>query len=169
MKYKKRFNRKDAHQIIESLMNEHNIKLKKWSVTSCGRAYFKQREIKIPRPNNLDRFFVCLHEIKHIIDQRIKPSCLAEFRCDKYALDFCNDLGWKSEMVKARMDWHSLSRLAMATNRGLKEIPLSIQIFYSYLDLNKWVGRKVYVSPSRHPSYTRRDVEWWKLNINISD
>ena len=163
---KSKFNRKDAFSIIKSLMNEHNITLEKWSSSSCGRAYLKQRKIKIPKPNNLDRFFVCLHEIKHIIDQRIKPSCLAEFRCDKFALDYCNKLSWTSEMVKARMRWHVLSRVAMATNRKLKLVPSEIECYYNDIDFNRWYGRKVYVSVSR--TETKRHPLWWNTIITIN-
>lgn len=163
---KNKFNRKDAFQIVNDLMIEHNITLDKWSATSCGCAYFEERKIKIPKPNNLDRFFVCLHEIKHIIDQRIKPSCLAEFRCDKFALDFCNKLGWTSEMVKARMKWHILSRVAMATNRKLKLVPLEIECYYKDVDFNHWYGRKVFVGVSRKK--TRRDPIWWDTVITIN-
>ena len=116
--------------------------------------------------NNLDRFFVCLHEIKHIIDQRIKPSCLAEFRCDKFALDFCNKLGWTSEMVKARMRWHVLSRVAMATNRKLKLVPSEIECYYNDIDFDRWYGRKVYVGVSR--TETRRNPLWWDTIITIN-
>ena len=163
---RKKFNRKDAFQIVNDLMNEHNITLDKWSSSSCGRAYFKERKIKIPKPNNLDRFFVCLHEIKHIIDQRIKPSCLAEFRCDKFALDFCNKLGWTSEMVEARMKWHVLSRVAMATNRKLQLVPFEIESYYNDVDFDRWYGRKVFVGVSRKK--TRRDPIWWDLIITIN-
>jgi len=163
---KNKFNRNDALQIVNDLMNEHNIKLKKWSVSSCGRAYLKQREIKIPRPNNLDRFFVCLHEIKHIIDQRIKPSCLAEFRCDKFALDFCDKLGWTSEQVKARMKWHVLSRVAMATNRNLKQVPTEIKCYYNDIDFDSWYGKKVFVTVKK--TGTRREPNWWDSIITIN-
>ena len=166
MKIKKKFNRKDAFNIIKSLMDEYNITLEKWSSSSCGRAYLKERKIKIPKPNNLDRFFVCLHEIKHIIDQKIKPSCLAEFRCDKFALDFCNKLGWKSEIVNARMKWHVLSRVAMATNRKLKQIPIEIQSYYKDVNFNSWYGKNVFVDLQRIG--TRRDLLYWKSIITIN-
>jgi len=160
----KQFDKKQAEDILNKYLDRYNITVYQWSVTSCGRAYYKDKRIKIPKPTNIDRFSVCLHEIKHIIDGRIKPRYISEFRCDKFALDIINDLGWDTEYVRARMKWHVLSRVAMATNRGLKKIDPLITNYYNDIDFDDWYRHKIFVSPKRQAK--KSEPKYWDIDIS---
>ena len=167
-KYKNKFNRNDAHQIVDDLMREHNIKLLRWSSSSCGVAYINEREIKIPKPNNLDRFAVCLHEIAHILIGNKRPRCLEEYLCDQYAINQISWLGWDVDIVVARSNYHLLSRVAMGTNRGLKNVPQEIQYLFPYIDFDKWIGIKMWVGVTGKP-FSRNDIQFWDLKFQRYD
>jgi hypothetical protein len=141
-----KYNRIEAQSFLDKLYNENKIKIKAISKTSCGRAYWGTREIKVPIPTNEDRFGVCLHEVKHIIDGNKGKRYEQEFRCDVYALDGLKKFGYETTGWKKRMRWHVLSRVAMATNRGLKIVSKDIKEFYPDVDFNKWIGKRVFVS-----------------------
>jgi hypothetical protein len=163
MNYKNTFNKKDAYDILDSFLKKYpKLKIVKWSATSCGYAYYNGN-IKIPKPNNVDRLFVCLHEIKHVIDGKIRPSCLGEFYCDKFGLDYILNLGWKTDVIEARMKWHILSRVAMATNRKMKKIPAEISDYYPEIDMDSWIGKKTFVGIKRNGK--RNEVGFWECDI----
>lgn len=136
-----------AERHLDSLLEEYNIKVAKYSKTSCGWADWTKNEIKIPVPTDVDRFCVCLHEVKHIIDGDAGYRFEQEFACDIYALREAEKLGFDTEYWKIRMRWHSLSRIAMATNRRLlvSKIPNHIKEYFSDVDFSKWEGKKVFV------------------------
>lgn len=147
MRHMRSFDKNEAKQYIDRLLKKHKITVVAWSATSCGWALVKKREIKIPQPTNVDRFGVCLHEIFHIIGRKGSKSFEQEFYCDEYALNTLIDLGFETEAWIRRMKWHSLSRIAMAHNRGLNHsgINQDIRTFFSEVDFNKWIGNKVFV------------------------
>jgi CYTH domain-containing protein len=47
------------------------------------------------------------------------------------------------------MRWHVLSRVAMATNRGVKVVDKEITHYYKDVDFTKWIGKKVFVGADR--------------------
>jgi len=114
----KNFDKAIAQAHLDQLLKEHNIKVTDYSVSSCGYAVWKTRSIKIPKPTNIDRFGVCMHEIKHIIDGKKGTRFEQEFACDIYALEQIVKMGWDTLGWIKRTRWHSLSRIAMAVNRG---------------------------------------------------
>lgn len=141
------FDKKFAQQYIDKLMKKHKIIAYKQSVTSSGHAMVKSRKIKIPKPTNVDRFAVCLHEIAHVIQRKGSKSFEKEFYCDKYALDILIQLGYETEKWIIRMKWHILSRIAMAHNRGLSHDKINSEIreFFNDIDFTTWAGKKVFV------------------------
>lgn len=143
----KTYNQEEAQKVLDYLVSWYKIKIHGYSVTSCGRAWWKSRKIKVPHPTNTDRFGVFLHEIKHIIDGKNGKRFEEEFACDKFALDHIEKLGYDPTEWKKRMRWHSLSRVAMATNRGLhsSKIPSHIKEYFSDIDFDSWNGKKVFV------------------------
>ena len=159
-----KFDEKQANNILKYYLDKYNIEVLKWSVSSCGRAYWNKNAVKIPRPTDIDRFGVCMHEIKHIIDGNIKPRYVSEFRCDKFALDIIDNLGWENTLFKARMKWHVLSRVAMATNRGHKNVDSIISNYYTDIDFTKWYDVKTWVGVNRVGN--RSNVDWWKPVIS---
>lgn len=154
IKYDKVF----GQQYLDALLKKHKIKVVQYSAGSCGWAKCKTREIKIPKPTNLDRFGVCLHEIKHIIDGSRGKKYDKEFTCDKYVLDIFKELNLETDKWEKRMRWHSLSRIAMAFNRGgsLNNIKEEIKQFFKEIDFNQWRGKKVFVHHSKTESFGYR-------------
>jgi hypothetical protein len=140
------FNKKNAEQYIDALLKQHNITVAKWSVASCGWANIKERCIKIPKPTNVDRFAVCLHEIKHIIDGNWGERFQLEFACDKFALDTLTELGYDTTEWYNTMKCHALSYIAKAHNKGtdLSKMNTEIRRFFEEVDFSKWVGKKVF-------------------------
>lgn len=141
------FNKSFALGYLNRLCKKHKIKVIAWSASSCGRAYIKRKEIKIPKPTNLDRFAVGLHEIFHIIGHKGSTTFEKEFYCDKYALDILIELDYPTEEWTKRMKWHVLAQIAKAHNRGLNHSKINPQIlsFFKDIDFNLWSGKKVFV------------------------
>lgn len=151
------FTKEAANKYITDLLKKHKIKVIAYSTTSCGYAIKKQRAIKIPKPTNVDRFGVCLHEVKHILDGNKGKRYEQEFACDLYALNIMKELDYPTTEWELRMRWHSLSRIAMSVNRGLNidKIPAEIRDFFKEVDFTTWVGKKVFVSRAKaHPGYS---------------
>jgi len=142
------FDKKLAETHLKKLLKHYKIHVYEWSKSSCGVAYYDQKRIKIPRPTNTDRFGVCMHEIKHVIDGVGKFSFEDEYNCDKYALEQIRLLGFGGEEEWiSRMKWHVLSRIAMAHNRRLdhKNINAEIRNFFSDVDFTLWEKNKIFV------------------------
>jgi hypothetical protein len=135
----KPFNQLDAEHYLNNLIKRYRIKIhSKRSTTSCGWANRQHKEIKIPIPTNEDRFGVCLHEVKHIIDGDSGKRYWQEFQ-----------FHYDTTLWEKRMRWYVLSRVAMATNRGHKDVCKEIQVYFSDIDFTKWYGKKVFVSSDR--------------------
>lgn len=142
------YDKKIGRNYVNRLVRSHGITVTKYSVTSSGVAWRNTRMIKIPKPTNLDRFGVCLHEIYHVIGKKLGTLKFEqEFYCDKYALDIMIKFGLNTDAWIKRMKWHVLSRMAMAHNRGLNhsKIKPEIKEFFSDIDFNKWIGNSVWV------------------------
>ena len=143
------FNKKEAEDYLNDLLKKYKIKISQRSRSSCGWANWHTKEVKIPLPTDIDRFGVCLHEVKHIIDGDGGKRYWQEFQCDLYALNILKEFHYDTSDWEKRMRWHVLSRVAMATNRGLKVVDKEITDFYSDIDFTKWIGKRVFVSADR--------------------
>ena len=143
------FNQKQAETYLNKLIKQYKIKISERSKISCGWAIWETREIKIPYPSDIDRFGVCLHEVKHIIDGDTGKRYQQEFWCDLYALNILKEFGYNTTEWEIRMRWHILSRVAMATHRGVKVVDKEITDYYKDVDFTKWIGKKVYVGADR--------------------
>jgi hypothetical protein len=73
-------------QQVQAYCEQTGIKVIGTMVNSCGRAWIERKEIKIPKVKDVDTFCVCLHEIAHILNGRIRPTYLMEFQTEKKAL-----------------------------------------------------------------------------------
>jgi len=157
----KQFNKAEVEQHINKMLKKHNIEVYGWSSTSSGRAKVKSRKVKIPKPTNIDRFAVCLHEIFHVISKKGSKSFEKEFYCDMYALDTLKQMNLPVDRWIIRMRWHVLSRIAMAHNRGLNHANINqeIRLFFSEIDFAKWIGKKVYVGHKYWESNNPDDIE----------
>lgn len=156
------FNKKEAQEYLDKLLKQHKIKVCGYSATSCGRAYIKKREIKIPAPTNIDRFAVCLHEVKHIIDGNNARKFEMEFNCDMFARGILVELGYDIVEWDKKTKWHSLSRIAMAHNRGLNHAAINSDIrkFFSEIDFTKWIGNKVFVGHKYYNTLDPNNIEY---------
>ena len=145
----KEFNKKEAEGYLNELLKKYKIKISQRSKSSCGWANWNTNEVKIPFPTDIDRFGVCLHEVKHIIDGDKGKRYQQEFWCDLYALNILKEFEYDTSEWEKRMRWHVLSRVAMATNRGAKVVDKEIADFYSDTDFTKWIGKRVFVSADK--------------------
>lgn len=174
------YDQKIAEKHLKKLLRHYKIHVYQWSKSSCGRAYYKQKRIKIPHPTNPDRFCVCMHEVKHIIDGAGRFSFEDEYNADKFALEQLRELGFDGEKEWiSRMKWHVLSRIAMAHNRRLdhKNISKEIRDFFPEVDFSYWVGKKIFVSRNKesekgyklHASvkFTRKELEVFLEKQNL--
>jgi hypothetical protein len=167
---------KNAMKILQKYFKKYNIVVKKWRTTSSGCAYNsrlnanKQSEIEIPRPTDTDRLSVCFHEIKHIIDGRVKPRTISEFRCDKFALDKLVEYGYDTSDHCKRMKWHILHQVAKSTNRKAKNVPVIIRDFYSEINFDDWFGKKVWVGIRKIKGIGYSNVKKWdNIYMQISN
>lgn len=159
------FNQTAAEQKLNEMLKWYGIKVEGWSSASCGRAYWKRKSVKIPKPTNPDRFGVCMHEIKHIIDGNKGKRYEQEFACDMFARNQMINLGMDVTEWDVRTNWHILSRIAMAHNRkaNLSKLKPEIKLWFQSVDFTKWIGKKVFVRYQKTaPGYT---IEY-SVNLN---
>lgn len=71
---------------VDRLVEQYRITVCQISRTSCGRAWFASRKIKITKVKDVDTFCVCLHEVGHILNGPIRPVYLSEFHTEQQAL-----------------------------------------------------------------------------------
>jgi hypothetical protein len=171
----KNYNEKEATQLINKYLRRYRIRIVQWSKSSCGFAYYKKDKdgywrIKVPKPTTIDRFAVVMHEIYHCIDSFFtKPSYLAEFKCDNFALDALKEMGLDTTDWKKRMKWHTLANVAMATNRGHKNVNKAVQEFYPDVDFESWYGKKVFAYIDAPKGVGEKNPTYWDyLRIDIS-
>lgn len=144
------FHQEKAEEYINHLLKKYRIKVVKWSKSSCGCAWTDLNEVKIPKPTDIDRFGVCLHEIHHIMEGDTKDGKVIkryeqEFYADMFARNTIIDFGYDTTEWDRRTQWHILSRIAMAINRGCKEINQEVAEYFNYIDFSGWFGNKVFV------------------------
>lgn len=167
---------KKAMKILQKYFNQYNIVVKKWRTTSSGLAYNtrlnanNQSEIEIPRPTDEDRLSVCFHEIKHIIDGKIKPRTISEFKCEKYALDKLMEYGFDTTVHNKRMKWHILQAVAKSTNRKAKNVPQIIRDYYTEINFDQWIGKKVFIGIRKIKGVGWNNVKKWdNIYMQISN
>ena len=79
-------------------------------------------------------FYIFAHEIGHIVNGEIKPSCLCELRADQYSLEQFKRFGLPlPRKVINRSNWYRGYSLAQALNRGMKKIPDELKKYKRYL------------------------------------
>ncbi len=140
--------------IILEEVKKNQIKIKKWSRSSCGEAY-EGREIKIPKPEDFDTLGVCFHEIGHIVlnhfeDDIRKPRYVEEFEAEIFAIEKLKEYGFYNKRYELRAKAHVLMKLAQAKNRGhnMKKVPKEI-VSWTGLQINKWnQAKRVFVDYS---------------------
>lgn len=80
-------------KIVFDLILEYRIKVKRWRTSNIGYAYCENWEIEIPKPVSLAKFLTCLHEIGHLVKDKVSnPLWKSEYLATKYAFDTCEKL-----------------------------------------------------------------------------
>lgn len=154
------FDKERAIQHLNKLLNHYNIKVVKWSTGSNGRAWFAKREVKIPYPTNIDRFCVCMHEIKHIIDGKWGNLYQREYACEMFALEQAKLLGFDANMYRERARRYIIMNIAKGYCRKLKLSKLEPEIKeFCNINFDDWVGKKVYVSGWGSDSYKGKPLD----------
>lgn len=141
------FDQKKAENHLKSLLRRYKIKVKQWSVGSNGRAWPDAQLVKIPKPTDVDRFCVGMHEIKHIIDGIEKKLYQREYACEMFAIEQAESLGFDCADYKERARRYIIMNIAKGHCRRLDLSKIEPEIReFCQVDFGKWVGRKVFVS-----------------------
>jgi len=136
-----------AEQHLNKLLKQYKIKVIKWSKSSCGYAYYDTKEIKIPKPIDIDRFCVAMHEIKHIIDGKFGKLFEREFACEIFAINEAIKLGFNPSQYKERARRYVIMNIAKGYCRKLDLNKISQEIKdFCNIDFELWKNKKVFVS-----------------------
>ena len=160
--------------IINQLLTEHKITVVKWSKSSCGRACVDKRLIKIPKPTNIDRFCVCLHEIGHIVKQATKRKMKlyqSEFLAESYVFEIAEKLQIDVSSYKERARRYVIMNIAKGYCRGLNLNTINPEVKkFCDIDFSAWEGKKVFVKNWGSKSYTKPlEIEFGILNAIIAN
>lgn len=116
------------------LLNRYNVKHISIRKSMSGRAFVAKREIKAPLPTTAKSFAVFAHEVGHIVNGNIKPSCLSEYKAEMFAKDCFSEYGFKMpRIVRNRQTWYICYSLAQALNRGMTNIPTELKPYRAKL------------------------------------
>ncbi len=141
------FDEKLATKHLNSFLKTYKIKVCKWSVTDCGRAYISKKEIKIPKPTNVIRFCICMHEIKHIIDGNKGKLYQKEFACEKFAIEQAESLGFDCSIYKEIARRYVVMNIAKGFCRGLNLKNIEPEIIkFCNVDFSSWEYKRVFVT-----------------------
>lgn len=152
---------------LQAECEAYGVKVREWSGGSNGLAY-KAGWVKIPKPANEDKLGVAFHEVGHVVlkhcdyGRKSLPRYIQEFEADMWKQASLTDYGLLTERVINRIRWHSLSRLAMAVNRGLQfdTIPKMILTYFADVDIAGWQGHKVFVGAD--PDYSNTTITFYE-------
>lgn len=140
-------------EIILSEVEKNNIKIQKWSRSSCGQAQ-RGRKIRIPKPVDYDTLGVGFHEIGHIVlghmddEPNGKTRYVEEYEAEMFAIQKLREYGFYNKKYEFRAISHVLMKIAQAKNRGhnMKKVPKEI-VKWTGLQVNKWnKAKRVFVS-----------------------
>jgi len=155
---------KEFLNIINSLIKENNIEIKRIRKTNSGRAFFKSRQIEIPEPTNIDKFLTCLHEIGHIVnDKSSNPLWKSEFIATKFANDYCKKYNIKiPEKSERHIKIYVKSCICKGLVRNLNIDNVDDEIL-TYAQIDKKYWKKLLNSGFR--PFVYRDtgnINWYK-------
>lgn len=149
--------RKDLQEILDKELKVNQITVRKWSAGSCGSAYGGiKREVKIPKPIDVDTLGVCFHEIAHVVlgqceggwQQNI-PVWKQEYTAEQYAINKLKEYKLDENGIKEfeeRARRHVTMIIAKAFCRKLKLDRVSEEVkTWCKVDFTQWEGNKVFV------------------------
>jgi hypothetical protein len=149
-----------AEKYLKHLLKHYRIKVRAWSIGSNGRAWHDSREVKIPRPTDIDRFCIAMHELGHIInngDKRRMKLYRSEFIAETYAIKQAADFNWDVTEYRERARWYLIMNVAKGHCRKLNLDSIEDDVRdFCQIDFNEWRGKKVFVR--RYKDSTLNDI-----------
>jgi hypothetical protein len=114
--------------IINKLIKQHDIAVDKYYRTPHGQALINKRTIRIPKPVNELTFYICLHEIGHILSnlKETDSNWLHEYEAAKYGIQEAkrNDVIYSKELMECIRGYlrYSLKK-SIRKNTAIEDIP----------------------------------------------
>lgn len=90
-------------EIVRKYLNRHGITVRKWMPYNDRRssfrdvvyeAYFDAHQVSIPIPIDRYSFYVCMHEIGHLVRGDRRYGYVMEYVAERWALDKCVQYGY---------------------------------------------------------------------------
>lgn len=144
-----------AFNIRKHLLEKYNIRIRgKAFKTAVGRTVLEERAIWVPNLSTPDRFMVTLHEIGHLVVGWSNQIHYAEFKAEKWALNFAKKVGFPAEELRRyehRARGYILWWIASEYSEGMKvsAIKPNVKKWIKY-DFKKWRKKKVWVNNYWH-------------------
>lgn len=162
------FDPKLADKHLKKMLRHYKIKVASWSTSSVGWARVSMKTVKIPKPTDIDRFCVAMHELGHIIKGACKsdmPLFKSEYIAEMFALEQAAIFNWDATQYKERARRYIIMNIAKGHCRrlNLDAIEKEIKDFCA-IDFESWKGKRVFVSGWGNDVYKEKPLE-----INISD
>lgn len=140
------FDEEKANNHLKKLLRQYKIKVTKWSIGSCGRAWPSIKKIKIPKPTDIDRFCVCMHEIKHVIDGISGKLYQREYFCEKFAIEQAELLNFDCTQYKERARRYVIMCIAKGYCRKLNLLKIDPEIKeFCAINFKEWKDKKVFI------------------------
>lgn len=137
---------KKMTQIVDALLKEHGLTVRKHSVGANGRA-FSDKSLIIPYPTNVEKFCVCLHEIGHHAARAMSGAVWKkEYKAEQYALTIAKQHGFDVSDYEVRAKRYVLLNIAkgLARNLNLDKVDAVVKEFVSSeVNIEEWKGKKV--------------------------
>lgn len=151
------FDKELAEQHLQKLLAQHRIKVRKWSASSCGRAWVSKKEVKIPHPTNIDRFCLAMHELGHVIKDASKKKMKlyqSEFIAEMFAIEQAELLGFDCSDYKERARRYVIMNIAKGYCRKLNLGTIEQEVKdFCQIDFKEWEGKKVFVTGWGNDTY----------------
>lgn len=140
------FNTDTAKKHLNKLLRQYRIRVAKWSKGANGRAW-SNHTVKIPSPTDVERFCVCMHEIKHVIDGFSGKLYQREYACEIYAIEQAQLLGFDTSEYEVRAKGYVTMCISKGFCRGLNLDSIEPHIKeWCGVDFDQWKGKRVFVS-----------------------
>lgn len=95
-------------QIVRYYLNKHNIRVRKWmpyngrkpSEKVVYEAFFDTEQVNIPVPVDKYSFYVCMHEIGHIVKGYRRAGYHMEYVAEQWAIAKCKKHGYYTKQIE---------------------------------------------------------------------
>lgn len=100
---------KEMLGIVRKYLNRHGITVRKWMPYNDRRssfrnvvyeAYFDAHQVSIPIPIDRYSFYVCMHEIGHLVRGDRRYGYVMEYVAERWALDKCKKYGYFTKQTE---------------------------------------------------------------------